>query len=257
MNLTFLGHSAFHFDFDGLQVYVDPYLQPPVDLSHLPQGHLVIFSEGHFDHGVLMARELYERWGCHFLGPKPLMQWMARKHRRRIPAEKLLSIGHGETLDFKGLKITALPAHRPLNRLGKTIMRLFARNSAPAKPVNGYYFNGFYHGGATKYSPLIAQALKGMEVHTALLPIGGKYATCTPAEALQIAEEIKARRLVPMHWQPLKGQVFFRYQSSDLVKLAKTSGSRVKIKALAIGELLGVEPFEAKPAVPVSGDHHQ
>lgn len=238
MNLTFLGHSAFQIEAGGLCIYTDPYIQAPIDISRLPKGDLVLFSVGHFDHGALMAKELYERWDCTFIGPKPLMQWMARKWKRKIPANKLISIGYGETVNFQGLDITAVPAHRPLNRLGKTILTLFARSSAPGKPVNGYFFEGFYHGGATKYSPSIAQALKGKVVHTALLPIGGKYATASPTEALKIAEEIKADRLIPMHWQPLKEQVFFRYQSSDLVRLAKSTGSKVKVKALAIGQIL-------------------
>ena len=238
LNLTFLGHSAFQIEVGGLCIYTDPYIQAPVDISRLPKGDLVLFSVGHFDHGVLMAKELYDRWNCTFIGPKPLIQWMHRKYRHKIPADKLIAISHHETVNFHGVEITAVPANRPLSRLGKTIMHLFARSSAPGKPVNGYYFEGVYHGGATKYSPTISHALKGKRIHTALLPIGGKYATASPAEALKLAEEIRAERLVPMHWQPLKEQVFFRYQSSDLVKLAKTSGSVVDVRALAIGEVL-------------------
>lgn len=186
-----------------------------------------------------MAKKLYELWDCHFAGPRALMQWLHR--RRRIPMEKLHPIGHHESINFRGLDITAVPALHPVNRLGKTIMALFARSSAPGKPVNGYYFAGFYHAGATIYTPEIAQALEGKLVHTALLPIGGKYAIAKPHEALQIAEEVKAHRIVPLHWQPLKEQVFFRYQSSHLVKLAQETGSPVEVRALAIGELLGLQ----------------
>jgi len=241
LNLTFLGHSAVRFGVGNLCIYVDPYLQPPVDIDSLPKASIVLFSHGHFDHGALMAGKLYERWHCHFAGPKNLIKWMARKYRGKIPADKLIVINHNETIHFQGLDITAVPAHHPLNRLGKTIMALFARSSAPGKPVNGYYFAGFYHSGATIYTPQIKDSLAGKPVHTALLPIGGKYATASPTEALQIAEEIHAGRLVPLHWQPLKEQVFFRYQSSDLLKLARTTNSAIDIKAMAIGELLALE----------------
>jgi L-ascorbate metabolism protein UlaG (beta-lactamase superfamily) len=246
LNLTFLGHSAVKFEVDSLCIYVDPYLMPPVDIDSLKPACLVLYSHGHFDHGALMAGKLYERWQCHFAGPKNLIKWMARKYRGKIPADKLIVINHHESIHFQGLEITAVPASHPLNRLGKTIMALFARSKAPGKPVNGYYFAGFYHAGATIYTPAICDALQGKMVHTALLPIGGKYATASPDQALQIAEEINASRLVPLHWQPLKDQVFFRYQSSDLVKLAKSKNSPVDIKALAIGELLLLE--DAVPA---------
>ena len=117
-------------------------------------------------------------------------------------------------------------------------MTVFARSSAPAKPVNGYYFHGYYHAGATIYSPTIAQALADREIHTACIPIGGKYATASPKDALRLAEEIEAERLVPMHWQPLMDQVFFRYQPSDLIRLAESQSSPVTVCPLAIGETL-------------------
>src|SRR5262249_28510965 len=83
-----------------------------------------------------------------------------------------------------------------------------------------------------------SNALRGRQIHTAVLPIGGKYKTATPAEALRIAEEIRARRLVPCHWQPLVEQVPFKYQPSHLVKLARQGDSPVQVCPLAIGELL-------------------
>lgn len=229
------------FDVSGLSVYVDPYFTDPVDWTKLPKGDIVLFSHGHFDHGVLMAAKLYDAWKCQIVGPKPLVRWMTRKYRRRIPADKLVALDHHETLTFKDLKITAVPAHHPLNRVGKTIMTLFARSSAPGKPVNGYYFDGYFHSGATIYSSAVVDALKGLDIHTACIPIGGKYAIASPKEALRIAEEIGARRLVPMHWQPLLDQVFFRYQSSDLIRLARQTQTKVEVCALAIGEILNLE----------------
>jgi L-ascorbate metabolism protein UlaG (beta-lactamase superfamily) len=241
LNLTFLGHSAIKFDVEGLCIYVDPYLQPPVDRDKLAKGDLVLYSHGHFDHGVHLAGELYQRWQCKFAGPKPLINWMMRKFRKKIPPENFIFINQGETINFKGLEISAVPASHPMNRLGKTIMALFARSKAPGKPVVGYYFAGIYHAGATIYSPLIAEALKGKHVHTACLQIGGKYATGSPADALRIAHDIKAERIVPMHWQPLKDQVFFRYQASDLINLASAENSKVTINALAIGQELNLD----------------
>ena len=238
MSLTFLGHSAFHFEVHGLNIYVDPYLHDPVDMGRLPRGHVVLLSHGHFDHGALMADELYESWQCQFIGPESLIRWMRRKYKRIIPAESMIALDHGQSIYYGGVKILAVPAHHPLNRLGKTIMALFARSSAPGKPVNGYYFNGYYHAGATIYTTKIKEALEGLPVHTACLPIGGKYASASPQEALKIALELGAGRLVPMHWQPLKDQVFFRYQPSDLLRLVKGGSFEMDVRALAIGETL-------------------
>ncbi len=238
LSLTYLGYSAFKFDLRGLAVYIDPYFRDPVDWTRLAPGQLVLFSHGHFDHGVLAAPELWEAWRCKFAGPTALMQWMARKYKRKIPAEMLIHINEGESVVHEGLKIEAIPAHHPTTRLGKTLLALFARSSAPGKPVNGYLMDGYYHSGDTVYSATIAAALSGKKIHTACIPIGGKYKVASPQEALRIAEEIGATRLVPMHWQPLVEQVPFRYQPSDLIKLARSSGTAVEICPLAIGEVL-------------------
>lgn len=238
MSLIFLGHSAVHFAVAGLSIYVDPYFRDPVDWTKLPKGDLVLLSHGHFDHGVFMAPKLYAAWQCKFAGPRVLMQWMARKYRKVLPHDHLIAIDEGTSIVFNNLKILAVPAHHPVNRLGKTLMAVFARSSAPSKPVIGFYFAGYYHAGDTIYTPAIAAALKELPVHTACLPIGGKYGVASPQEALSIAQEIGAERLVPLHWQPLVEQVPFRYQSSDLVKLAKNKRTKIIVQPLAIGETL-------------------
>lgn len=241
MSLTYLGHSAVRFQIANLSIYVDPYFRDPVDWTKLPKGDLVILSHGHFDHGVLATLQLWEAWNCSFLGPRELIAWMLRKHRKTIPRQFFIALAHNQTTDFKGMNIKAVPAHHPVNRLGKTILTVFARSSAPGKPVNGYFFGGYYHAGDTIYLSAIAESLKGLNVHTACLPIGGKYGVAAPREALRIAEEIGAQRIVPMHWQPLVEQVPFRYQSSDLVRLGKTTKTKVSICALAIGEVLELD----------------
>jgi L-ascorbate metabolism protein UlaG (beta-lactamase superfamily) len=248
VSLTYLGHSAFRFDLPGLCIYSDPYIRDPMDWTQLPKGDLVLYSHGHFDHGVLLAPDLYEKWKCRFIAPRVLITWMQRKFRKRIPADAFIPLNEGETTEINGLKISAITAHHPMTRLGKTILTLFARSRAPGNPVNGYYFDGYYHSGDTIYSANIAAALKGKAIHTACIPIGGKYKVASPQEALRIAEEIGASRLVPMHWQPLMQQVPFRFQPSDLVKLAKQSDTSVQICALAIGETLDDFAHE-KPGV--------
>ncbi|MBC8000430.1 MAG: MBL fold metallo-hydrolase [Leptolyngbya sp.] len=241
MSLTYLGHSAVRFDVSGVNVYVDPYFKEPVDWTKLPKGDLILFSHGHFDHGVQMVSQLYEAWQCKIAAPRNLIRWIQRKHRKRIPVDALIAIDHHETITFGPITIRAIPAHHPINRLGKTILALNARSRAPGKPVNGYYFEGFYHAGDTIYTPLISESLKGFPVHTACLPIGGKYAVASPDEALRIAEEIGAKRVVPLHFQALVERVPFRYQSSDLVKHANSTGTHIEICALAIGQLLEID----------------
>ncbi len=238
MSLTYLGHSAFKYEVGDLRIYTDPYFQEPVDRRRLEKGDLVLLTHGHFDHGVLASAQLWENWKCSFIAPTALVEWMRRKYRRVIPPEAFIALDAGQSTEFKGLQILAVPAHHPLTRAHKTMLALFARSSAPGNPVNGYCFGGFYQSGDTIYTPEIASKLHGLEIHTAILPIGGKYKTANPQEALRIAEEIRATRLVPCHWQPLVEQVPFKYQPSHLVKLARSTSSPIQIRPLAIGEVL-------------------
>lgn len=250
MSLTYLGHSAFKFELSNLRLYTDPYIQDPVDFRRLEPAELVLLSHGHFDHGVLSSAKLWSEWRCQFIGPKKLIEWMTKKYRRVIPADAFIHLDHGESLVFKDTTITAVPAHHPVTRLGKTVHAVFARSSAPGNPVNGYHFEGYYHSGDTLYTPLIPEFLAGFETHTACLPIGGKYKVASPAEALRIAEEIRAVRLVPMHWQPIVEQVPFRYQPSHLVKLAGQCKSKVDVCVLAIGQSLSVPTSDRTTKLP-------
>ena len=238
MSLVYLGHSAVKFEVKGLNIYVDPYFRDPVNWEKLPPGNIILFSHGHFDHGVMMVEELYKAWQCPIVGPRNLMRWLARKYKKTIPVTAFVPLSHNQSTVIKGVKITAIPALHPLNRLGKTILSVFARSAAPGQPVNGYYFDGYYHAGDTIYSVDIVEALKDLPIHTACLPIGGKYAVAAPRDALRLAEEIKAKRLIPLHWQALVQQIHFKYKSSDLVKLAKEKKTKVQICPLAIGEIL-------------------
>ena len=238
MSLTYLGHCAFKFDLPGVRIYTDPYIQEPVDFRRLEPADLVLFSHGHFDHGVLSCVKLWQEWKCQFIAPRVLVDWMIKNFRRDIPADAFISLDQGESTIVNGIRITAIPAYHPVTKLGKTMHALFSRSAAPGNPVNGYHFEGYYFSGDTLYTPAIAEFLNGFETHTACLPIGGKYKVATPQEALRIAEEIHANRMVPMHWQALVEQVPSRYRPSHLIKLAKETNSKVEVCALAIGEVL-------------------
>jgi L-ascorbate metabolism protein UlaG (beta-lactamase superfamily) len=57
-----------------------------------------------------------------------------------------------------------------------------------------------YHAGDTDMIPEMAD----IEADVALLPVGGKY-TMTASEAAQVANRIKPKMAVPMHWGDLIG----------------------------------------------------
>src|SRR3990167_1016439 len=80
LSLTYLGHSAFRYDVGGLRIYCDPYIQEPLDWRRLPKGDVVLLTHGHFDHGILLAPDLYEAWQCKFVVPRKLAAWILRKY---------------------------------------------------------------------------------------------------------------------------------------------------------------------------------
>ena len=110
VSLTYLGYSCVKFEINGLNVYVDPFFRDPGENSKkLPKGDLVLFSHGHFDHGVQSAAELYQAWQCQFIAPKKLINWMARKFRKKILPSALLPLNHHERIKIGDLEILAVP----------------------------------------------------------------------------------------------------------------------------------------------------
>ncbi|AOS44039.1 metal-dependent hydrolase [Lacunisphaera limnophila] len=214
--VTFVGHASFLIQFDGLNILTDPIWSdrcspvswagpkrvraPGIAFEALPRIDLVLLSHNHYDHLDL-----------------PTLQRLHAAHRPLIvttlgnkPFLADEGIDHVVELDWwqaheprPGVRVTATPAqHFAARGLGdrfKTLWGGFALETPAGKlwfAGDSGYFDGF---------KTIGEKLGPFDL--AFIPIGAyeprwfmQPVHCTPAEALQIHRDVRARRSLAMHF---------------------------------------------------------
>jgi N-acyl-phosphatidylethanolamine-hydrolysing phospholipase D len=213
--ITWVGHSTFLLQLDGVNVLTDPHwseraspltfvgprrITPPgLAFEDLPPIHLVLVSHDHYDH--LDARTVRRLARAHdplFLVPLGLKAWLAR-----------LGVSHVEELDWwerrsaHELEVTCLPVQHWSSRTPWDVNHRLWSGWALAGPASRVFFAG-----DTGYSAdfrEIGARLGPFDL--ALVAIGAymprsimRMTHTTPEEALRIFEDVRARRLVAMHW---------------------------------------------------------
>ena len=214
-SLTWLGHASFLIRLDGRTVLTDPYLTdyaspvapfgpkrfapPALRPDQLPPIDLILLSHNHYDHLDLATVEaLPGKERIQVVVPLRLARYFTE---RGYPNVQELD-WHQQTV-AQGLRLTALPAIHFSKRT------LFDRNQTL---WTGYVIESrrqrIHFAGDTAYGPVFAELAAGLDrFDLALLPIGAyeprllmRGSHTTPEEAVQIGRELRAARIVAMHW---------------------------------------------------------
>jgi N-acyl-phosphatidylethanolamine-hydrolysing phospholipase D len=211
--ITWIGHSSFLVRMDGATFLTDPIFSdraspfsfmgprrmvpPGVPLEALPEIDFVLLSHDHYDHADIETVKWLARRGVPFIVPTGLADWV------RAAGGQASELGWWEETDNTGLRIVCVPAQHFSGRsLRDRNRRLWA----------GFVLTGttrrFYFAGDTGYAPdfkLIGERLGPIDL--AAIPIGAYLPSeimhvvhTTPEEAIQIAEDVRARRVVAMHF---------------------------------------------------------
>jgi N-acyl-phosphatidylethanolamine-hydrolysing phospholipase D len=214
-SLTWLGHASFLIRLDGRTILTDPFLSqhaspvppfgperfaaPALAPAQLPPTDLLLLSHNHYDHLDLPTIEaLPARERIQAITPLRLGHYFASRGFGRVR-----ELDWHDEVATAGITVTGLPAiHRskrtPFDR-NETLWGGYAVQSSRKR---------IYFAGDTGYGPVF-QALghNGRPFDLALLPIGAyeprllmKAVHVNPEEAVQIARELHARRIVAMHW---------------------------------------------------------
>ncbi len=213
--LTWLGHSSFLLRLDGLNILTDPFLTdyasplppfgpkrfaPPGLLpAQLPRIDLLLLSHNHYDHLDLRTIEaLAGKDRIEVVVPLRLARYFEEGGYRRVH-----ELDWHQELTFGELTIRALPAIYFSER------SLFDRNRTL---WTGYAIEGrnkrIYFAGDTAYGPVFRElGRSGAPFDLGLLPIGAyepralmRAGHVTAEEAVTIGRELRAKRLVGMHW---------------------------------------------------------
>ncbi len=209
--IWWLGHSGFLIKYYDIVFYLDPLLShtsarltaPPLDPAQLGHADLILCSHPHPGH----------------LDPETLRPMLAASRRAKVVLPKSAAgPANAAGIPYERMTTTDSDLRVEYFKSGQ-YARVYAIPSAHPdlsySPTGGYPFLGYlircgdctiYHAGdCTPYEGIIDR-LRPYNVTVALLPISGPdTGNFTIEEAAQVAEDIGARWLVPMHYGTLKG----------------------------------------------------
>lgn len=214
--VTWIGHSAFLLQLDGVNILIDPQFSEraspvsfagprrivplPIDIPELPRVDVVAISHNHYDHLDLASvrRIAAAHAECIFLVPLGLAAWF-----REIGIERVEEYDWWQRREVRGVRFTLVPVQhwskRTLWDANRSLWGGWVVEGAALKVV---------HTGDLGYSRDaldIGERLGPFDM--ALIPIGAyaprwfmKTMHVDVPEALQVRDDLRARRAIGMHW---------------------------------------------------------
>ena len=251
--VTWVGHSTFLVQLDGVNILTDPnwgeraspvgfagprrLVAPGLAFADLPPIHAVVISHDHYDHldaGTVkrLARE-HRPW---FFVPLGLRAWLGERGITDV-----VELDWWGSAEFRGLTFVCTPAQHSSGRtlpISTSALVLLGRPRADKR---------FFFAGDTGYDPgikAIGSRLGPFDL--AAIPIGG-YDTfrtghpnhVNPEEAVEVFEDVRGRRLVPMHWGTFAmNREPFREPPDRLLAEARRRGIEEQVAVLRPGQTI-------------------
>lgn len=239
--VTFVNHSTFVIQLNGLNILTDPIwsnraspyswigprrMRPPgIRFGDLPEIDLVLLSHNHYDHLDLpTVLRLNEWFNPLFITPLGVQQYLNKKG-----ISETVDLDWGDECEFKDqLKVTATPAKHFSGRgvfdRDKTLWCGFMLQTET---------DTIYYAGDTAYSDFFSEiSSRFPSIDLSFIPIGAYKPSwfmsdihCSPAEALQIHQDIGSPQSIGMHFGtfPLADEGMDEPQL-DLAKAQKSHG---------------------------------
>lgn len=248
--IYWLGHSAAIMELDGKRLVFDPvfdnaapiplavprYGKSPLQRQDIPDVDYIVITHNHYDH--LEKKTVQQIKTGHFIVPlgvgKALQGWGVEK-------ERITELGWGEKLEENNFKIVAEEGvhysnRSPFNR-NKTLWNSYAIIS-PSKKI--------FWGGDTGYSEhfkKIGKKYGGFDL--AVLEIDGwntgwPNTHLFPNEVIKATLELKASRLLPIHWAVFDLALHPWDESINMI-FDEAEGVDVKILTPLMGEKIGLD----------------
>jgi L-ascorbate metabolism protein UlaG (beta-lactamase superfamily) len=269
--ITWIGHSTFFMQYEGLNIITDPIWarrlgfekrigQPGIPLNEVPPVDLILISHSHYDHlHFPSVRKLYKA-ATKIVVPAGLKRKMLRKG---FP--NCYEMQWWEELTLGPVKLTFVPTQHWTRRTP------FDTNSShwggyvlqPAEP--GKHPEGkqdgqkrklppnLYFAGDSGFFPGFKEIGSRFKLHIALMPIGAyepewfmSSQHVNPEEAVQAFLDVGAELMIPMHFGTFRLADDTAREALDRMELArKAQGiSPERIRTLGYGETLIVHPEE-------------
>lgn len=213
-SITWLGHSSFLIRLQGKTILTDPFLteragvwklgpkrfaSSGISIEHLPDIDIILVSHNHYDHlDIKTIKQLKNRFHTKVVIPLKLANYFLKEGYLEIT-----ELDWYETASFDGIDITALPAIHYSRRGVFDKNRSLWVSFAISNHQHRVYFSG-----DTAYGNLfksIGQAYGPFDI--AIMGIGAceprkvmGFFHLSPEEAVQAGIDLKAKKLIGMHW---------------------------------------------------------
>jgi len=194
MKLTYYSHSCVLVETNGRKLIFDPFLtgnpSAPVAASDI-QADYVLLTHGHNDH-VGDAFEIAKRCDAVVIAPNELAVYAGWQGCKNHP----MHIGGSWTFDFGRVKLTPAfhgSAYQPPGE------QTFVYTGMPSGMLLTAEGRTIYHAGDTALYGDMKIIGERNAIDLAFLPIGDNF-TMGPDDALTAAEWLRAKRVVPIHY---------------------------------------------------------
>ncbi len=188
VKISWLGHDGFKIK-DDLTIYIDPF-----QISDGEKADIILVTHEHFDHLSPQDIKKISTPETVIVAPK-----IAESGLKGIKCKQLVVIKPGEVKDVKGVSIQAVPAYN-INKFRSPGQVFHPKEDERVGYVVRVKGVSIYHAGDTDAIPEV----KELKVDVALLPVSGTY-VMTAAEAVELANTIKPKVAIPMHYGAIVG----------------------------------------------------
>ena len=205
IGLTWIGHASFLLQTQGVNILIDPnwarWLKvikrikyPGIDLHDLPEIDLVLVTHAHFDH---LDRKTLRR----IAEDQPIVvPFEVGNLVYDLGFRSVHELNYWQSFELGPVRITLTPCHHWGARMLHDSHRGFGGFIVEAGGRT------IFHCGDTAYFDGVKEIGERFAIDLALLPIGaydppsGREVHMNPEEAIQAFLDLKARRMVPMHY---------------------------------------------------------
>jgi len=213
--IAWIGHATFLIKLGDTTIITDPvfsknagplifgpkrYIEPALDLKDLPKTDLFLLTHNHYDHQDMQTIRKYP-----FKKNKVLVPLKLGKYFTRHKFKDVDELDWYDEIKFKNLKITFLPAihwsKRTFTDTNKTLWGSFLIEYNDKKILfscdTGY--GNIFKDIGEKYGP-IDLTIINIGAYDFRPMFDKSIYHATPEEALEIAKDLKSKKVLGMHW---------------------------------------------------------